>query len=406
MPSASSDRTTGGVGHRRRLLDCRCRLVQPVWAAIARAVKAAAGAPQDTRDTRTMTDGERSGTAPDVRSGTDRRPASPRRRRPRRRGAPPEPDAAAGDPRPTVDVATLPGVGGDDVPLRSALDAGRTALAPHRRRHVGARPRDLRDDRDPRDQDRPRLRLELPLPRAGRRPARLHDRARLATARELRRPRHHEPPARDAVDARALGGRPRAVAAPRSTGGSSSACSRSPASACWRRFRCRPRCSPTRSRCARGPNVFAAYMAMGADRLRARAAARRARRRRLRRRRASGGRRSSWPPRSPPILAFVAGRLPDVRRGRAEVEEIFHDDGDIRDEHLSTVHALTRFRQIATLRYMTIGRPRDGLRVHRLGSLVQPVAAGPLPARRHRPRAAPRGDGAARARRSRRSSGG
>jgi ABC-type branched-subunit amino acid transport system ATPase component len=55
------------------------------------------------------------------------------------------------------------------------------------------------------------------------------------------------------------------------------------------------------------------------------------------------------------VLAFVAGRLPDARRGGAEVEEIFHDDGDISDEHLSTLHALTRFRQIATLRYMTLG---------------------------------------------------
>jgi ABC-type branched-subunit amino acid transport system ATPase component/MFS family permease len=55
------------------------------------------------------------------------------------------------------------------------------------------------------------------------------------------------------------------------------------------------------------------------------------------------------------VLAFVSGRLPDTRRGRAEVEEIFHDDGDIRAERLSTVHALTRFRQIATLRYVTLG---------------------------------------------------
>jgi len=55
------------------------------------------------------------------------------------------------------------------------------------------------------------------------------------------------------------------------------------------------------------------------------------------------------------ILAVAAGRLPDRRRGRAEVEEIFHDDGEIRAEQLSTVHALTRFRQIATLRYMTLG---------------------------------------------------
>jgi ABC-type branched-subunit amino acid transport system ATPase component len=55
------------------------------------------------------------------------------------------------------------------------------------------------------------------------------------------------------------------------------------------------------------------------------------------------------------ILAYLAGRLPDARRGRAEVEEIFHDDGAIRDERLSTVHALTRFRQIATLRYVTLG---------------------------------------------------
>ena len=55
------------------------------------------------------------------------------------------------------------------------------------------------------------------------------------------------------------------------------------------------------------------------------------------------------------VLAFAAGRLPDSRRGRAEVEEIFHDDGEIRPEHLSTLHALTRFRQIATLRYMGVG---------------------------------------------------
>ena len=54
-------------------------------------------------------------------------------------------------------------------------------------------------------------------------------------------------------------------------------------------------------------------------------------------------------------LALAAGRLPDMRRGRAEVEEIFHDDGDIRAERLSTLHALTRFRQIATLRYVTLG---------------------------------------------------
>ena len=55
------------------------------------------------------------------------------------------------------------------------------------------------------------------------------------------------------------------------------------------------------------------------------------------------------------VLAFAAGRLPDVRRGRAEVEEIFHDDGAIRAERLSTLHTLTRFRQIATLRYVTVG---------------------------------------------------
>lgn len=55
------------------------------------------------------------------------------------------------------------------------------------------------------------------------------------------------------------------------------------------------------------------------------------------------------------ILAYLAGRLPDARRGRAEVKEVFHDTGDIRDERLSTVHALTRFRQIATLRYVTLG---------------------------------------------------
>jgi ABC-type branched-subunit amino acid transport system ATPase component/MFS family permease len=54
-------------------------------------------------------------------------------------------------------------------------------------------------------------------------------------------------------------------------------------------------------------------------------------------------------------LALVVGRLPDARRGRAEVEEIFHDDGAISDERLSMLHALTRFRQIATLRYVTLG---------------------------------------------------
>ncbi len=55
------------------------------------------------------------------------------------------------------------------------------------------------------------------------------------------------------------------------------------------------------------------------------------------------------------LLAFASGRLQDAPRGRAEVEEVFHDDGGISDEHLTTVHALTRFRQIATLRFMTIG---------------------------------------------------
>jgi ABC-type branched-subunit amino acid transport system ATPase component len=55
------------------------------------------------------------------------------------------------------------------------------------------------------------------------------------------------------------------------------------------------------------------------------------------------------------VLAVVVGRLPDVRRGRPEIEEVFHDDGDISDEHLSIVHALTRFRQIDTLRSMTLG---------------------------------------------------
>ncbi|HEY7104770.1 MAG TPA: MFS transporter [Acidimicrobiia bacterium] len=54
------------------------------------------------------------------------------------------------------------------------------------------------------------------------------------------------------------------------------------------------------------------------------------------------------------VLAFVAGRLHDVRRGRPEVEEVFHDDGDISDEPLGTVHALGRFRQIATLRSMPV----------------------------------------------------
>ena len=55
------------------------------------------------------------------------------------------------------------------------------------------------------------------------------------------------------------------------------------------------------------------------------------------------------------MLAFLAGRLRDVPRGRAEVEEVFHDDRAISDEHLTTSHALARFRQIATLRYTTLG---------------------------------------------------
>ncbi|HEX4528104.1 MAG TPA: MFS transporter [Acidimicrobiia bacterium] len=55
------------------------------------------------------------------------------------------------------------------------------------------------------------------------------------------------------------------------------------------------------------------------------------------------------------LLAFASGRLRDAPRGHAEVEEVFHDGGEISDEHLTTVHALTRFRQIASLRFMTIG---------------------------------------------------
>jgi ABC-type branched-subunit amino acid transport system ATPase component len=55
------------------------------------------------------------------------------------------------------------------------------------------------------------------------------------------------------------------------------------------------------------------------------------------------------------VLAFVAGRLRDVPRGRAEVEEVFHDDRAISDEHLGVTHALARFRQIATLRSTTLG---------------------------------------------------
>jgi ABC-type branched-subunit amino acid transport system ATPase component len=55
------------------------------------------------------------------------------------------------------------------------------------------------------------------------------------------------------------------------------------------------------------------------------------------------------------VLAFLAGRLPDYPRGRAEVEEVFGDDRPIGEEHLTIVHALGRFRQIATLRFMAIG---------------------------------------------------
>jgi ABC-type branched-subunit amino acid transport system ATPase component/MFS family permease len=54
-------------------------------------------------------------------------------------------------------------------------------------------------------------------------------------------------------------------------------------------------------------------------------------------------------------LAYAAGRLADAPRGRAEVREVFGDDRAISEEHLSTLHALTRFRQIATLRYGAIG---------------------------------------------------
>jgi ABC-type branched-subunit amino acid transport system ATPase component/MFS family permease len=55
------------------------------------------------------------------------------------------------------------------------------------------------------------------------------------------------------------------------------------------------------------------------------------------------------------VLAFAAGRLRDVPRGRAEVEEVFGDDRPIGEEHLTVVHALARFRQIATLRFTTLG---------------------------------------------------
>src|SRR5215475_1170949 len=55
------------------------------------------------------------------------------------------------------------------------------------------------------------------------------------------------------------------------------------------------------------------------------------------------------------VLAFAAGRLRDVQRGRAEVEEVFGDDRPIAEEHLTIAHALARFRQIATLRFTTLG---------------------------------------------------
>ena len=74
--------------------------------------------------------------------------------------------------------------------------------------------------------------------------------AGVAAARESRRPPHDEPPARAALVARGLGARARCSGARRSTGGSCSACSRSPASASSRPFRCRARCSPTPSRSA------------------------------------------------------------------------------------------------------------------------------------------------------------
>ncbi len=55
------------------------------------------------------------------------------------------------------------------------------------------------------------------------------------------------------------------------------------------------------------------------------------------------------------VLAVLVGRLPDAPRGRPEVKAVFHDGRDLGDEHLSTRHALARFRQIATLRFMTVG---------------------------------------------------
>jgi ABC-type branched-subunit amino acid transport system ATPase component/MFS family permease len=55
------------------------------------------------------------------------------------------------------------------------------------------------------------------------------------------------------------------------------------------------------------------------------------------------------------VLAFAAGRLRDAPRGRAEVEEVFGDDRPIGEEQLTIVHALARFRQIATLRFTTLG---------------------------------------------------
>ena len=73
----------------------------------------------------TEVDGERSGTAPDLRSGTE--PASlvgavldEEARR--------QADAAAADSDAAVDVATLPGVGGDAVGLRAALDRDQRRL--------------------------------------------------------------------------------------------------------------------------------------------------------------------------------------------------------------------------------------------------------------------------------------
>ena len=109
---------------------------------------------------------------------------------------------------------------------------------------------------------------------------------------------------------------------------------------------------PVRAR----PDVFAAYVAMGATGFVRRAAARRVRASASSTGRASGGPRSSW-------LAVARGRA-RVRRRAASLMFVVAAPRWKRSSTTTAtsatnrsppLHALTRFRQIATLRYVTVG---------------------------------------------------